>query len=244
MLNRENSSPSMTKLAKKLTELDYALFDFDGPLYPGLFISDLTLEVFKDDLEKYKNKLKELQIVEKIYNEGDFKKAYTKFLEILSGESRIIFKRYAEKLIEKTYPYVDKTVKKLQEKYGLESYLISLTPDFVGEVIQKRFGFKRVITVRCGYDDNTIEKRMTGVSIDKIDMPQVMKEKMFNKLGINNQRSKNFIYFFDSMEDRLVAEEATIRVGVNPNIDVMNTLKIDYLIQNKINPLKIFYDSI
>ena len=244
MLNSKNSSPSMTRLAKTLTELDYALFDFDGPLYPGLFIADLTLEIFKEDLARYKDKLKELQIVEKIYNDGDFKIAYTKFLEILGGESRIIFKKYAEKLIKKTYPYVDQTIKKLQEKYGLESYLISLTPDFVGEVIQKRFEFKKVITVRCGYDNNTIEKRMTGVSIDNIDIPQIMKEKMFNRLGISNQKNNNFIYFFDSMEDRLVAEKATIRVGINPNIDVINTLKIDYLIQNKINPLKSFYDSI
>jgi len=96
-----------TEFIDALKTIDYAIFDFDGTLYPHLFIFDLTKDIFMQHAneETYKEKLVNLGQIAEIYKNGDFEEAYSKFIGLMKGESKEEFKKNAEKMISNTYPY-------------------------------------------------------------------------------------------------------------------------------------------
>lgn len=231
-----------------LRSMDYAVVDFDGTVYPRLFVFDVTKRTFEQhsDEEEYKKKLKELSNIAQIYASGDFVGAYAKFLQLLEGEDKNEFQENARHMIVDSYEYAKRTIDKLRKTYGMKVYMISLTADFIGEAAQEYFDFQRVFSV--GYMTETTNKgiRFTGETAVPIEDPQAMKRKMLLELqnSEGGERS-NFVCFFDSVDDLPVAKSAALRIGVNPKPVLLENVDFDVILRNKeSDPWKEFYSVI
>ena len=237
-----------TEFIDALKTIDYAIFDFDGTLYPHLFIFDLTKDIFMQHAneETYKEKLVNLGQIAEIYKNGDFEEAYSKFIGLMKGESKEEFKKNAEKMISNTYPYAKLTIKKLREKYGIRSYLISLTADFIAEVAKKQFDFEETFSVKYVSKNHDAGNKFTGDTLDPIQDQQSMKKAMLQKLmALEHNRNKDkFICFFDSSDDIPIAEIASLRVGVNPKPELSKHISFDLILVNREDPWKEIYNII
>jgi phosphoserine phosphatase len=227
-----------SEFLKDLHGLDSAIFDFDGTVYPRMFLFDLTKDIFS--MEENKAKLLGLNEIAGLYKKGDFKVAYGNFFKLLEGESREKFKRRTEDLIKDSYEYAKRTIAKLDTEYGIKSYLISLTSDFIADVVKKNFDFKEVFSVKYSYDNS--KGTFTGDSPDIITDPQKIKSGMLKNL--ETQKLGKFISFFDSEDDLSIAKYATFRVGINPRESLLEEADFDLILKDNMDPWRGFYELI
>ncbi len=221
-----------TNLQKRLKEIDNAVFDFDGTVYPRLFVFDVTKRTFDTHAgdEKYKKKLGKLNDIATVYAGGDFKGAYAMFLDLLKGEDRAEFVRNAKELMTtSSYPYAKRTIEKLRDKYGIKAFMISLTADFIGDQAREHFGFERVFSV--GYLSE--HGRFTGNTSEPVEHPEEMKSRMLTELDELRGGRGKYVCFFDSGDDLPVAESAALKVGVNPKPKLLEQVTFDVALNNK-----------
>ena len=234
MKNINKSKPkNIVDTINRIKLLDYAVFDFDGTIYPNLFLFDLAKKLFV--IHKDKKKLDKLYNIAEKYKNNNFIEAYTEFVELLKSENKKELICLSEELINHSYKKVKLCIKKLKSKYKLKCYLISITSDFVANIVKNYFGFDDVIAIQYLTDH---QNRFIGKTIEKIDNPKLMKLRMFEVLFRDN--NKRFIYFSDSLDDLLVARYASIRVGLNPDKNSLKVINYDIVIKNK-DPWGEFY---
>lgn len=223
---------------KNLDTIDYAVFDFDGTLYPNLFIFDITKKIF---METNKNKLTELSLIAQEYKNGNFSTAYKKFISLLSNESEIKFINESIQIVNNSYKYAKLSIQKLKNNYNIEPYLISITADFIAEVVKNYFGFNEAFAIKYNIINNT--RMFNGKTLDIIDSPQNMKKRMLNKL-INLKNNNNFISFYDSLDDKPITESAKLKVAINPNKETIKKSDPDVILVDKLDPWKLFYEAL
>ncbi len=223
---------------KNLSDLDFAIFDFDGTIYPNLFLFDLAKQFFTIN-NNYK-KLTDLNKILLNYNSNKFKLAYTGFINLLKDENKDEVLDVSNELIKNSYTYAKLTIKKLKNKYKLKSYLISITADFVADLAKNYFNFEDVFSIN--YLTSKKSNKFLGITNDIIDNPQKMKIRLFNNLMY--KRKLSYIYFFDSIDDLLISSNASIKVGVNPKNNLKKSLKFDIILNESPDPWKFFYNSI
>lgn len=231
----------MTKLEFKLKDfgnIDFAIFDFDGTIYPNLFLFDLAKVFFtvnEDD-----KKLNYLNKIALNYKSNNFKLAYTEFIYLLKDENKDEILNISNELIKCSYKYAKLTIKKLKNKYNIDSYLISITADFVAELAKSYFNFKDVFSIN--YLTSKQTGNFLGITNDIIDNPQKMKNRMFYKLV--NKKKPSYIHFFDSIDDLLISLNASVKIGINPKNNLSKILKFDLILDESPDPWKSFYNSI
>lgn len=230
---------------ERLESMDFAIFDFDWTLFPGLFIFDLAKKIFseKQGFTIYKKKLAQLNRIAQIYTSGNFETAYTQFVSLLQGEDSAEFIRVSKILLARSYPYGKLTIKKLRETYNINPALVSLTSNFVTDLIFEEFCFQTVSSINY---ETKLEsgKELFNGKFSQISSPEITKQKMlFNTDGINPKTP--FICFCDSSDDLGIISNASIKVGVNPPHGLINIAEFDViLIGQKNDPWKQFYDFI
>jgi phosphoserine phosphatase len=226
------------KFLSSLKKIDYAIFDFDGTIYPNLFLFDLAKQIF----DKYADnkRLKELNAIAGLYIKGDFNAAFLKFLDILKGEDRTEFQDNSRILIKKSYKYSKLVIAKLKREYGIKSYLISLTADFISEIIEENFDFEKTFSMNYAFDKNDSREEFNGKTLAYPKKPQEIKLEMLAKI-IKANSSNNYINFFDSTDDILIAKKAMLRVEINPKPDLSNYTDFDIILKNKKDPWKELY---
>lgn len=236
------------EFVEKLKTLDYAIFDFDGTVYPGLFLFDLTKEIFvgDKDINRRARKLKELHEVGSIYNCGDFKVAYARFVKLLKNEDKEDFQKKTKQMMAASYPYAKLVIGKLWKKYGIKSYLISLTSDFVADVAQVDFGFKDTFSIKYISKKSPFGERFIGKFKGKLENPQTIKKRLLLELrNLEKYKTRDkFICFFDSKDDINIASSAELKVGINPKLDLSGYTDFDLVLRNKTDPWKEFYNII
>lgn len=238
-----NIKYTSTTLKESLNNVDYAVFDFDGTVYPNMFLFDLSSTIFakKRKVEIRDKKICELNQIAELYKAGKFEIAYIKFIKLLKGERKEDLQKISNTLINNSYKYAVLSVKKLNKKYGIKSYLISLTADFVAEVAQRRFNFEKTFSIKYDCEKYKNWEILNGTTPRKINNPQVMKKNMLIELRRIEGLSRKFICFFDSSDDLPIANSAVLRIGVNPKPDLSKYTKFDLVLSNKTDPWEKFY---
>lgn len=241
-----NPGSSKERFMEKLSQIEYAIFDFDGTLYPGLFLFDLTKKIFEEKFSelKYQKKMEQLENVAKIYKAGDFITSQSKFLDLLRDEDKKEFEYQSRNLLKNAYSYAKPTIGELKNKYGVKSYLISLTADFVAKIIKKQFNFEEVFSIKYKYTKTDLGEKFGGEVFDTIENPQEIKRRMFldfQNLNLYKDKS-NFIAFFDSLDDLPIASSAFLKVGVNLNDKLSMSDNVDLILTDKNgDPWRDFY---
>ncbi len=175
-----------------------------------------------------------------MYRKGTFEDAYLNFLKLLEGENKGEFQEVTNELVSRTYPYAKLAVKKLQDKYHLKTYLMSLTSDFIAEAAKRQFGFEGAFAIEYGFQVRDSMSIFTGVTPYTIRDAQSMKMHMLKQFSMN-KRDLKFICFFDSDDDVPIAKAATIRVGINPRPKLLNAIHFDLILNDEKDPWKAFY---
>jgi phosphoserine phosphatase len=238
---RDGYSPE--RFLEGLKTEDYAIFDLDGTIYPGLFLFDLAKYTFGRDHEKA-DKLMRLGFIAKKYKEGKFTEAYKGFVALLKDEDPSTLINYSGRLIGGSYKYAKLTINRLGRDYSIRSLLISITADFIGDVARKRFGFDDVMAVKYRTTMSDGRLKFTGKTWERIDSPQAMKKRMLNRLFGSEGGNFRYVHFFDSIDDSIVASEAAIRVAVNPNIETYKATGPDIILRGKGDPWKGIYELV
>jgi phosphoserine phosphatase len=218
-------------LSSKLEDLDFAIFDFDGTLYPGMILLDLIEYTFSEDIYK----MSRLENIKRDYKNGLFVKSYKNFLNLLKGEEKCKVSENANFLLNKSYPSSREFVSKLNEKYNLKCKLVSLTADFIADLVRKRYGFIEASAINYSTKICWGKEYFTGLSNDKIIEPQNLKKKLFLKLS-DIKKSSKFIYFCDSLDDLKILEDAYIKVAINPNKKILELIEFDLIINDFKDP--------
>jgi phosphoserine phosphatase len=241
-----NESPEDIDLfLNRFRSVRYAIFDFDGTIYPRLFLFDLTKKIFTD--QGANNKLEKLNLIAKLYKQGTFVKAYNEFIELLKGEDRNLFKANTEEMMNTTYSYARLTVEKMHDKYNIQSYLISLTSDFISEVVKDTFPFEEVFSIKYLSDVDDDRIVFNGKIGGQIKDQQEMKQTMINALLSSRPeiREEGYACFFDSRDDIPVAKSAMLKVGVNPSKELVKEINFDLILSgNDADPWKSFYEML
>ena len=221
-----------------LATMDYAVFDFDGTLYPGLFIFDLTRKVFLEHNGEsaYRDKLEKPKNIATIYKGGDFKSAYTGYVSLLKNEDRGEFISMSRKLISNSYKSAGAVIRELKEKYGIRAYLISLTADFVAEIAQEHLGLAKAFSVGYLSESAGSGERFSGKTDMPIEDPQQMKERMLSRLVEQRHAEGKFACFFDSTDDLPIAKKASLRVGINPKPGLSGYKGFDIILSGDADP--------
>lgn len=229
-------------LGESLEKMDFAIFDFDGTIYPGLFLYDMALEMFlARGLPDDKNKLKKLEEISDLYKEGRFEEAYSDFLDILRLEKKEDFVKITNKLVDNIYEHAKKTIRKLHEEYNLDTYLISMTSSFVAEVVTKKLnlnGFEAVEFLTIGKGRNCI---FDGRSQLRINDPKIVKKTLLTQLFSKVGNDKKFVCFVNSEDDLPIIKKASLKIGINPTKKLLEELNLDLVIINNTDPWIEFY---
>lgn len=232
-------------VAARLKGMDYAVFDFDGTIYPKLLLFDVTKKVFEfHKEERYKEKLENLINILNIFKVGNFVEAQNEYLKLIHGEDREEFIKTAKELISGCFPFAQPAIRKLREGYKLKCYMISLTPDFIAGVIAEIFGFEKVFSVGYLHEKGENGDRFTGKIAGTVEAPHEIKSKMLSELQKYVGTGKKFICFFDSVDDLPIANAAALRIMVNPRVDLSKEIDVDWVLNDKIDPWKKFYEVI
>jgi phosphoserine phosphatase len=218
-------------LSSKLKDLDFAIFDFDGTLYPGMILLDLAEYTFSKNIYK----LSKLNNIKREYNSGLFVESYKNFLDLLNGEEKGKLSENANFILDRCYPNGIEFVNKLTRKYNLKCKLVSLTADFIADLVMKRYGFVEVSAIN--YSTKIFEgiEYFTGLSNDKIIEPSDLKKNLFLKLS-DIKKSSKFIYFCDSLDDVKILEDAYIKVAINPNNKISELIEFDLIVKDFNDP--------
>lgn len=224
---------------QKLRTLGHATFDMDGTIIkPGLLVFDVMSNLFqgKNDTRK----MGELKKIYESYGSVPFDVSYRSFLGLLKGEDRKeVRNAVMDRLEEKVYPYARLTIKKLREGYRIRCYLISLTTDFIAELVKPYFGFEGAYSVGCIVDDADGREIFTGEASIKLGSAGEMKTAMFGKFE-KDLAGSPFLSAFDSKDDLPIAQKAFLKVGVNQSKELKNMIKADVSLEGK-DPWEEFY---
>jgi phosphoserine phosphatase len=225
---------------QKLNAINYAIFDMDGTIIrPGLLVFDVMVSLFQEKNDDYK--LRELKMIYESYKVTPFDESYRRFLGLLKDENKKSLQEIVEnRLNAKLYPYAKLTIKKLRDKYGIKSYLISLTTDFVADFVKVYFGFEGTYNVRCISNTVGDKELFNGEVAGKLSSAAEMKTVMFKDLE-KKMADKPFLCFFDSGDDIPIARNAELKVGINQSEKLKNEIKTDLSLSGK-DPWEEFYN--
>lgn len=228
------------KFKETLKHIDYAVFDFDGTIYPGLFLFDLAKKIFEQQAGEKKTQLDNIAL---LYRTGNFENAYYKFVDLLKNENRESFQEITRQMMPQSYKYAGLAIKTLKEEYKIKSYLISLTSDFIANIAMEQFGFERTFSIEYKYK-NGQEKRFNGEVGRIIKNPQDVKMEMLLELKKLEPESNKFICFFDSSDDLPISKSANLKIGINPKPNLIKEIDFDLILKGTPDPWKDFYDFI
>lgn len=224
---------------QKLNAINYAIFDMDGTIIrPGLLVFDVMVSLFQGKNDDYK--LRELKMIYDSYKITPFDESYRRFLGLLKDEDKKSLQELVEnKLNAKLYPYAKLTIKKLRDKYGIKSYLISLTTDFIADFVKAYFGFEGTYSVRCISNAVGGKELFNGEVAGKLSNAAEMKTVMFKDFE-KKIADKPFLCFFDSEDDIPIARNAELKVGINQSEKLKNEIKTDLSLSGN-DPWEEFY---
>ncbi len=228
---------STEEIKELLKTIDYAIFDFDNTLYPGMFLFDLAQIVFKS--HKDFKKLENLQLLAKTFKNNRFAESYLGFIKLLDGEEVTEFVSASNKLIKNAYDYAFLTIKILNESYNIKTCLVSVTADFVANVAKTHFNLNEAYGINYLTSDSTEKNKFIGITKSLIDSSYNMKIRMLKSAHISNFSK---IHFFDDVNDLDVVSDAILKVGVNPTLDLEKNL--DIVLNKQGDPWKDFYNLI
>jgi len=137
-------------LADRLNNLDTAIFDLDGTIYPSLFVLDLTRGLFSSYCNEGNNtRCEKLKKLNQLVLQSDSRPFYDisrDFVALLAGESYAKFKAEVPKYLPRIYPAAQEVIAFLKKK-NTKCYLFSLTPTFIAEVIGEKLKFDGIWAV-------------------------------------------------------------------------------------------------
>ena len=220
-----------------LKDLDFAIFDFDGTIYPRLFLYDLAVRVFEVKEEPIKTeKLRRLNQINKLYSENKFREAYLEFLDILRFEKKEELVEVTDKLLDNIYKYAEITIRKLHEKYDLDLYLISVTSNFVAEAVIKKLDMQGFEAINFLTVEENGDLFFDGNSDLVINTPQIMKESLLRRLFSKMDNKRKFVCFVNSEDDLPIVEKSSLSVGINPTKELLDKSRLDKIMIDKVDP--------
>ena len=230
-------------LRKSLERVDFAIFDFDGTIYPRLFLYDLAYNVFSvKNLSRNVDKLKKLESISNLYKEDKFKEAYLSFLDLLKLEKKQEFVQVTDKLVDNIYEYAKKTIGKLHEKYNLDIYLVSITSSFIAEIVAKKLNLEGFEAVEFLTIKKEGEWLFDGKVQLEINDPEIMKKTLLTQLFSKVGNGKKFACFVNSEDDLPIIEKASLKIGINPTKELLSKSKLDLIMVDDMDPWIKFYE--
>lgn len=208
-------------------------------LHPGLLIFNVMVAAFEETNNKHK--LSEINKIAKNYKNVPFEESYRRFLPLLKGEDKKHLQDLTKKIVELySYQYAKLVIKKLQKKYKIRTFMISLTTNFVAEVVQNYFNFEKTCAVICNSQKKKGRETLTGTTGTVVTNPQIMKKNMLEQLITSELGTNKFSFFFDSEDDKLVAKRANIVIRILQTEKVDSELRSDIILEGD-DPWEKFY---
>jgi len=130
----------------------------------------------------------------------------------------------------------------LNDKYKIKSYLISLTTDFIADLVKDYFGFVDVYSVKCVTKKVGSRQIFTGEVLTNLGSANEMKNTLFGNFE-QTLAGNPFLCSFDSIDDIPIAKMAALKVAVNQSEELKNLLKADISLYGK-DPWEEFYNML
>jgi len=225
------------KFKKKLKKIKYAVFDFDGTIYPGFLIADLARQVFikhaKNGESKYIKKLLILGELLKNTNKINFSEASLEFIKLLEGESYVEFCTGSQVFISKINSEAKIFVNFLK-KIGVQCFLVSLTADFLAEKIVDEVGFDNYYSMKYKlFEDPSGNIFFSGNYEFNVLQPANFKLNSLNYFNIENLEKKTLLVIGNSEDDCKLFDRAGLKIVVNPNKKLLEKYKFDLVIKSE-----------
>jgi len=225
------------KFKKNLKKIKYAIFDFDGTIYPGFLIVDLTKHVFikhaKNGESKYAKKLLILRDLLKNIDKMNFHEASLEFIKLLEGESYSEF--CAESLV-----FISKINREAKifvnflKNMGVQCFLVSLTADFLAEKIVDEVGFDDYCSMKYKiFKDSSGTVFFSGNYEFDVLRPADFKLDALNHFNIKNFEKKTLLMIGNSEDDCKLFGIAGLKIVVNPDKKLLNKYKFDLVIKSE-----------
>lgn len=222
------------KFFEKLDAVDCALFDFDGTLYPGNILLDLALSYFipnpdEPDLEQKRMRLTKLVADRKKYS---FLELSDEFAKLLEGVGKKDFFSPVSKFSKNIYPGAKRIVSYLRSE-GKECYLVSLTAWETATYVCDILGLDGCFFRDLGGTEKGGAEFFPGRYPDDICDLAEFKRGAIAHFGLED---KTLLGAGDSMEDQLFLGGCDVRLLVNPDGKLRDSLDYDYLISDEKDP--------
>ncbi|MBN2013718.1 MAG: haloacid dehalogenase-like hydrolase [Candidatus Altiarchaeota archaeon] len=223
-------------LWKKIRDIEYIVFDFDGSIYPCILLLDLALDFFYsysgekgEFMAEKRSRLLSL-IGEK--NKKSFYELSLEFASVLEGIPCVEFNKKIPVFLQNCYPNALKFINALKKR-GKKCFLVSLTSEAVSREAMQMFGFD-------GYWCRTLRKTIKegveffdGNYVDNINDLTEFKARCLDEFKI---RDEVFGMVGNDVEDVLLFESAYLKVGVNPTKELMDEVDLDFVLVDRKDP--------
>jgi phosphoserine phosphatase len=230
----------------RLDNIKYALFDFDGTIYPNLLLVDLARYIFtkhaKMGEEKYVKKLLELSDLLRRSNKITFQEASLGFIDILKGES------YSE-FVEQSSVFIDRISDRVKffviflRKNNIKCFLVSLTADFIASQVASALSFDKFYSVKYEtFKGDAGEILFSGNFTPSVIDPKKFKLgalKYFNLLSLPKE---HLLVIGNSVDDIELFKRAGHRIVVNPASELLEQCAFDLVVRNKKDPWHDIFD--
>lgn len=223
-----NKDKNFEGIKQEFRNIDIAIFDLDGTLYPNFMIVDLAKKIFTkyacEGSQKYSKKLDVLTSLIKNRDKLDFRTASEQFISLLKDEKCSEFVDELSILFHDIYPLSRNFISSLISR-EVGCHMISLTADFIANNLKNVLKFESVESMsyeaKQGY--------FTGQFVESVTNPQDFKFKALEKL-LSVSDFKNVLVVGNDVDDLKMYHTSTLSAAVNPTATLLNKYLPDLLL--------------
>ncbi len=216
---------------RELDNIEHAIFDLDGTIYPSLLILDIAKFVFSSDSSKYALKEKDLINLVQQSEFLTFEETTKNFVKLLSGEKRSLFIENCDQFLHNIYPNAIEFIKYLKSR-GIKCHLISLTPLFIAKEVASYLGLTSFSGMKYSGKETKTDFIFDGNYLPVNDFKNFKLDCLKNTLKGVSQ--KKILFSGDSLDDLELFKFSNIKILVNNST----------LINKKLTNTKIGYSFI
>ncbi|MFH1224656.1 MAG: haloacid dehalogenase-like hydrolase [Candidatus Diapherotrites archaeon] len=226
---------SLSDLTRRLGDAEYAFFDLDGTIYPSLFILDVADKVFSAGCaageKKHIEKKRALDTLVSVSRQSDFRELYEKFIVLLEGERCDTFSSCAKQFAKNLCPGAKDFVSLLHGR-GIKCILVSLTPEFIAEIVKAEIGFDGFWSMKYGVSVVKSRKMFAGNYV--LDYPNFsdFKKAALGKYGLGAKDKARIIFSGNGAEDLGLFDSAGLTIAVNPHNALLKRKSFDIILDD------------
>jgi phosphoserine phosphatase len=226
------NNASKDNIIRKYNSTKFIIMDFDGTLLDGYALSiigfkSVTNGIKKLDLKNIIILFKAIKLAIKLKNIS-IEQASTEFAKIIKGLKEEDFLKYSKQLYAHIFPRAICLIKKLK-KNKKDLFIISLSDKKLIEKTLFNLGINNFGARELAKKDGVYLGRFTN----KMNNAKNLKLSMINK----KIKSKKFIFFGNELDDELIFKKAYLKIGINPNKELIKKISFD-IISNGKDPWK------